>query len=651
MRGFEMESFDGKHTKSGIISSSLKTNLFELQGKSWFVTAEAPCDLLVQVQDFTFHLHKFPLHSRSGRISRTIYESRTRDLRILVLDDLPGGSEAFGLVAKFCYGVPIDLTPANVSELRCAAEYLEMTEDIEEGNLISKTESYLSYDVLSSWKDSILVLKSCEKLSPWAENLQIVRRCSKAIAWKACTNSEGVCWAHSRKSSSVSSPRRSNLRDPGLSRPQPLPAPSEWWFEDISVLRIDHFVRVINAIKVKGMGSEQVGAAIMNYASKWLPGLLKEKMSDENNPNSPSTDDPFKDSRMIIESLISIIPQQKDCVSCNFLLRLLRMSNMYNVSPALVTDLEKRIGMQFDQATLEDLLIPCHNKCEILTNVDLVQRLLEHFLVQDHMESSRSHPYENEAGGENQRSSNGFSSKMKVARLVDSYLTKASRDGNLTLTKFQVLAETLPENARSCHDGLYRAIDSYLMAHPMLTEHERRKICRVMDCEKLSIEACLHAAQNEQLPLRVVVQILFHGQQRISQAMANKSLMEASKSQCEAAGATREGLMERPAATHPKWFHEGWERANRDIKALKFELESLKVKYLELQHEMDTFQSQLDSKSKPSKPLSAWCAGWKKLAKLTKADHLQTFDAGHPTATPAADQVKKISRRWRNSIS
>jgi hypothetical protein len=40
-----------------------------------------------------------------------------------------------------------------------------------------------------------------------------------------------------------------------------------------------------------------------------------------------------------------------------------------------------------------------------------------------------------------------------------------------------------------------------------MTEHERKKLCRVMDCQRLSLEACLHAAQNERLPLRVVVQV------------------------------------------------------------------------------------------------------------------------------------------------
>ena len=51
-------------------------------------------------------------------------------------------------------------------------------------------------------------------------------------------------------------------------------------------------------------------------------------------------------------------------------------------------------------------------------------------------------------------------------------------------------------------------------AHPDLNKSERKRLCRTLDCKKLSVEACMHAAQNELLPLRVVVQVLFFEQAR-----------------------------------------------------------------------------------------------------------------------------------------
>lgn len=670
----ESESLGGRDYGNGVLSStkhSVKTDGFELRGQSWYVATDIPSDFLVQIGDVNFHLHKYPLLSRSGKMNRLIYESRDPELNKIVLDDLPGGPDAFELAAKFCYGIAVDLTASNISGLRCASEYLEMTEDLEEGNLIFKTEAFLSYVVLSSWRDSIIVLKSCEKLSPWAENLQIVRRCSESIAWKACANPKGIRWAYTGKPPTVSSPKWNDMKDSSPSRSQPVPP--DWWFEDVSILRIDHFVRVITAIKVKGMRFELIGAAIMHYAAKWLPGLIRETSgsADEisscsaSNSNSSSSswkgglhmivagtkDDPptvqAKDQRMIIESLISIIPPQKDSVSCSFLLRLLRMANMLKVAPALVTELEKRVGMQFEQATLADLLIPAYNKGETLYDVDLVQRLLEHFLVQEQTESSSpsrqsfsdKHMYDASQRG------NGTSAKMRVARLVDSYLTEVARDRNLSLTKFQVLAEALPESARTCDDGLYRAIDSYLKAHPTLSEHERKRLCRVMDCQKLSIDACMHAAQNERLPLRIVVQVLFSEQIKISNAMANNSLKEAGESQYQPMISNRKSLLE---AT-PQSFQEGWATAKKDINTLKFELESVKAKYLELQNDMETLQRQFEKLTK-QKQTSAWTSGWKKLGKLTKMTAIDHQDIG-PQVPNAAEQTRKTPRRWRNSIS
>ncbi|KAL9691273.1 hypothetical protein QQ045_011693 [Rhodiola kirilowii] len=667
----ESESVAGREFEDGALNSNrngVETDGFELKGQSWHVSSDIPSDLFIQVEDISFYLHKYPLISRSGKINRIIYESRNPDLSKIVLDDLPGGPEAFELAAKFCYGVPVDLTAANISGLRCAAEYLEMTEDLEEGNLIFKTEAFLSYVVLSSWRDSIIVLKSCEKLSPWAENLQIVRRCSESIAWKACANPKGIRWAYAgRQQPRASSPSWNEMQESSPSRNQPVPP--DWWFEDVSILRIDHFVRVITATKVKGMRFDLVGAAIVFYAAKWLPGLMKEGTpTGEEGSNcsishggasswkgglhmvlSATKEEPtaaqIKDQRMIIESLISIIPPQKDSVSCSFLLRLLRMASMSKVAPALVTELEKRVGMQLEQATLQDLLIPTYNKSETSYDVDLVQRLLEHFLVQEQMESSSPSRqcYPDKDMYETNQRNNAPNAKTRVARLVDSYLTEVSRDRNLSLTTFQVLAEALPDTARSCDDGLYRAIDSYLKAHPTLTEHERKRLCRVMDCQKLSLDACMHAAQNERLPLRVVVQVLFSEQIKISNAIANNSLKEAADYQPMVAN--RKTLLEGT----PQSFQEGWSTAKKDINTLKFELQSMKAKYNELQSEMDTLQRQFDKMAKP-KPTSSWSSGWKKLSKLTKTNNTEPNDGG-PQISVAADQVKKAPRRWRNSIS
>ncbi|MCL7040229.1 hypothetical protein MKW94_015478 [Papaver nudicaule] len=671
----ESGSVAGRDYDSEILSSNkygVKTNGFELKDHSWYVASDIPSDLLIQVGNYTFHLHKYPLLSRSGRMNRIIYDSNEGDVNRIEMNDIPGGSDAFELAAKFCYGIAVDLTATNISGLRCAAEYLEMTEDLEEGNLVFKTEAFLSYVVLSSWRDSILVLKGCEHLSPWAENLQIVRRCSESIAWKACANPRGIKWAYTGKQTShMASPKWNEIKlESSPSRNQQVP--SDWWFEDVSILRIDHFVRVITAIKVKGMRFELIGAAIMQYGVKWLPGLTKDGAEDEiNNPRdgyssswrggglhmviSGNKEEPqnveFKEQRMMVESLISIIPPQKDGVSCSFLLRLLRMANMLKVAPALITELEKRVGMQLEQANLVDLLIPSFHKSDTLYDVDLVQRVLEHFLVQeqtDQLASPSRQPYTDKHGFETTPRDTVTNAKIRVARLVDSYLTEVSRDRNLSLAKFQVIAEALPESARTCDDGLYRAVDSYLKAHPTLSEHERKRLCRVMDCQKLSIDACMHAAQNERLPLRIVVQVLFSEQIKISNAIANNTVKESSESSYhQPMITTRKALLEGT----PQSFQEGWSTAKKDINTLKFDLESMKAKYLELQTDMENLQRQFDKMSK-QKQTSGWSSGWKKLgSKLSKMTTENQEIRPHQVSNTHADQIRKAPRRWRNSIS
>lgn len=53
-----------------------------------------------------------------------------------------------------------------------------------------------------------------------------------------------------------------------------------------------------------------------------------------------------------------------------------------------------------------------------------------------------------------------------------------------------------------------------------MTKAEKKKLCGLIDVKKLSAGTCAHAAQNERLPLRVVVQVLFFEQLRAAAAAA-----------------------------------------------------------------------------------------------------------------------------------
>ncbi|MED6172367.1 hypothetical protein PIB30_049447 [Stylosanthes scabra] len=192
-------------------------------------------------------------------------------------------------------------------------------------------------------------------------------------------------------------------------------------------------------------------------------------------------------------------------------------------SSSCCANLEKKIGAQLDEADLDDLLIPnIGYSMETLYDIDCVQRMLDHFMIVEH-DVIDSTTTSNDIEEERERGlveGSHQTPMMKVANLVDSYLAEVAPDSNVKMQKFQALAAVIPDYARTLDDALYRAIDIYLKAHPWLKDSEKEQICRLMNCQKLSLEASTHAAQNERLPLRVVVQVLFFEQLKLRTSVA-----------------------------------------------------------------------------------------------------------------------------------
>ncbi|GMY11495.1 BTB/POZ domain-containing protein DOT3 [Fagus crenata] len=545
---------------------------FEKREHSWSITSQIPTDLSIQVQEITFNVHKYPMMSKCGYIGRLELQPSISNFGYeLKLENFPGGSETFEIILKFCYGLPVDLNPNNIAPLRCASEFLEMTEELEDGNLITKTEAFLTFVVLSSWKDTITVLKSCEALSPWAENLQIVRRCCDSLAWKA-----------SKEKSSIGDV----VHEEG------------WWFDDVAILRIDHFRRIITAIRAKGTKPEIIGKCIMHYAERWLPGMDMEiegvrgyghgknefhfSIYSEKEEGGIGGIAHSKEQKTIIEGLVSMLPPQQEAVSCKFLLQMLKMAMVYSATPALISELEKRVGMMLEDANVNDLLIPSYKNVDQgkLTNspeqctmhdIDVVQRIVEYFLMHEQKQQQQK------------------SGKYNISKLLDNYLAEIARDPNLSITKFQVLAESLPENARTCDDGLYRAIDTFLKTNPSLSEHERRRLCKIMNNEKLSLDACMHAAQNDRLPLRTIVQVLLSEQLKMRAAMQEKENGNTSE---------QEGNQS---------------STNMEIKTLKADLENIKMKMAELQSDYSELQQEYGKLSNKPKNVSGWTFSWRKI--------------------------------------
>ncbi|KAF5959546.1 hypothetical protein HYC85_000755 [Camellia sinensis] len=338
---------------------------------------------------------------------------------------------------------------------KCRAEYLQMNEDYGEKNLIAQTESLLD-EVFGNWADTINALETCEEVLPHAEELHIVSRCIDSLAIKACADPSLFNWPVSGCNS------------------MPHPVHEDWWYEDVSFLRLHLFKRLILIIGSRGMKPDTIARSVLFYAKKHLPLMGRQSSFDNGNHAASGSNlsvPSNTDQRTLLEEIVTLLPDEKGITPTKLLLRLLRTSMILNASRSCQESLEKRVGAQLNEA-----------------------RILDHFMLVGHDTADST--------------SNGAVDEGQLM------------EGSHSLTPMTMLAAVIPDYARPLDDGIYRAIDIYLKAHPWLTDSEREQICRLMDCQKLSLEASTHAAQNERLPLRVIVQVLFFEQLRLRTSVA-----------------------------------------------------------------------------------------------------------------------------------
>ncbi|XP_024522034.1 BTB/POZ domain-containing protein At1g67900-like [Selaginella moellendorffii] len=657
-----------------------KPDIFQSHGSVTIVVSDLTSDVSVEVNGARFLLHKFPLLSKSGRLHKLVAEARDSSSEEIPLPDFPGGAEIFELCAKFCYGITITLNAYNVVAVRCAAEYLDMSESIEKGNMIFKLEVFLNSSIFRSWKDSIIALKSTKGLLPWSEDLKIVSRCIDSISSKTSVDPSKVDWSYTytRITPADQTPASGSAWNSSHSR-RLQPVPKDWWVEDVCELEIDFFWRVMLAIKAKGrMSHELIGEAVRIYAYRWLPGLSKEQNLIESSNNLggggiANTSGDFAETtakhRLLLETIVSLLPPEKACTSCSFLLKLLKAATMYGAASSAKNELARRVGLQLEEASVSDLLIPSVSYSSgSLYDVDLVQRIVENFLMQDQSppmspsrariahERRRTRSAENLDFAESRRSTSAtHSAKLRVAKLLDGYLAEVARDANLPLSKFMALAEAIPDFARPVHDGIYRAIDIYLKEHPSTGKSEKKKLCRMMDCKKLSMEACMHAAQNDRLPLRVVVQVLFFEQVRaaVSGGLILNDIPNNIKALLPAQDDSIVEAMQSSSTTD-----DNWDAVHHDFKALKGDLANMKQRIAEAERErsqieVDVIKQGSNNSTAKSSSKRLFSGSRKMLTKFfsTKLGNSETTSKSSDTSRSSGSPVSGTVSSGKTSVA
>ncbi|CAH8388360.1 unnamed protein product [Eruca vesicaria subsp. sativa] len=601
--------------------------------------SDVSSDLTVQVGSSSFCLHKFPLVSRSGKIRKLLTDSKTSTI---CLSSVPGGAEAFELAAKFCYGINIEINLLNVAKLRCASHYLEMTEEFSEENLAIKTEHFFKETILPSISNSILVLHHCETLVPVSEDLNLVNRLVIAIANNAC------------KEQLTSGLLKLDYTFSGTNiEPE---TPLDWWGKSLAVLNLDFFQRVVSAVKSKGLRQDVISKILISYTNKSLQGLIirDPKLDKERVIDLESK----KKQRMIVETIVRLLPTQgrKSSVPIAFLSSLLKMV-IATSSGSCRSDLERRIGLQLDQAILEDVLIPTNPNGannNTMYDTDSILRIFSIFLNLDEEdeEEEDNQQHRNRFGDETEMiydfdipGSPKQSSILKVSKLMDNYLAEIALDPNLTTSKFIALAELLPDHARIISDGLYRAVDIYLKVHPNIKDSERYRLCKTIDSQKLSQEACSHAAQNERLPVQMAVQVLYFEQIRLRNAMSSSigSTQFLFSGNCHQFP-QRAGSGAGSGAISPRDNYASVRRENRE---LKLEVARMRMRLTDLEKDHVSIRQEL-VKSNPGTKL------FKSFAKkISKLNSLFSFSSLKPSLSAKASSESRFlfQRKRRHSVS
>lgn len=379
---------------------------------------------------------------RSGYINRLAFQrtSTGETASNIRIDNLPGGYKIFELVVKFCYGMKVELTAPNIAPLYCAANFLEMSDDLEAGNLIEKTEYFLSFVIFSSWKDTIRILKSCESISSWARELRILKRCAQSIAWKASMDS------HATSCGGIDIQCFDLLENEFTSNLENLH--NGWWFKDLLLLRIDLFTEVILSCKGNGIKSKLVGSCIALWTAKWLSNIPLEfhNLSHKNLT--------VRLCRITIRSLIALLPDDEDSVSYNFILHLFKLGQVVKLDSDLLKKLERRLAVMLGNCDAIELLVKKYRHGDTSYDVGIVCEVVNAYV--------------------SLHSVKPLTTLHVVGRLIDEYLTLVARDNNLPSVVFQSLVEALPKSCRICDNNLYRAIDMYLKVcnfHPTWNCH------------------------------------------------------------------------------------------------------------------------------------------------------------------------------------
>nr|XP_043608925.1 BTB/POZ domain-containing protein At5g17580-like [Erigeron canadensis] len=449
-------------------------------------------DVQILVCGMPFNLNRDLLAAKSSKLCKLFKENPDEDLSHL-LCDIPTSPNIFEIMGRFCYGYQINITPENVIPISCLACYLGMTDTHSPHNLLNKALSFFEHEVITGWNESLRSLKAIDNdiVLQQAAKLGLIDGCMDAIINKALDDPL-----------LLGEPIRNPVFEDDDDDDQDFYRPNakrqlfalDWKSDSLSLteLHLQFYEPIICGMIQCKMGSNYIASNLYQYAKRWV--FFDRKDSDEDTSSSEGGSSNSK--RVAIETIEKLLPHDRAILPCALLSEMLQYTIDLEANASCREGFEVRIGRQLDLATVNDLLIPSRGYSrDEKYDTECIRRILKHF-------------YKNFTGQDQ-------SGLYIVADLLEDFLSEVAHEIDLKKHSFMSLTEmslAASEGTQRTSDGIYRAIDIYLKKHRYLTDAEKEEICSVLDCNKMSPEACEHAARNDRLPVRVSVQVLFVGQ-------------------------------------------------------------------------------------------------------------------------------------------
>lgn len=177
-----------------------------------------------------------------------------------------------------------------------------------------------------------------------------------------------------------------------------------------------------------------------------------------------------------------------------------------------------------------------------------------------------------------------------------------------------------------------------------MKESERYRLCKTIDCQKLSQEACSHAAQNERLPVQMAVQVLYFEQIRLRNAMNGVGGQSHFFFGSMNGFPQRSGSGAGSVCISPRDNYASVRRENRE---LKLEVARMRMRLTDLEKDHVSMKQEL-VKSHPANRLFKSFA--KKLSKLNALFRIKDINP-KPKTKAASDARFLFQKRRRHSVS